>query len=314
MQDALAEVLNEDISQKIKDAQFVMVLADESTDVATSRKLCIYLRIVTGIMAETLFLRNLQIASGNAETEYAAIKELLHEKAVDQQDDPKGKGILKNIATYEFMGVMAMLMDVIPVLTQLSLVFQKKDLAVVNPALETAKDQLKHLITNNGAHSVKFRGEAGDSMKEYIGVSVTDSATQRRKVTTVKVDLINNMLEQLEKRFPKEATDIVSMFSVLALHHIPEGELEGYGNDKVDFLIIRYGSSIGPHKPLISAQETKAECLCLKRLVVAEKYPCGKIGRLYKIISQHHGESFPNPNGWDCPCTACPHCRCGEGL
>ncbi|KAJ8356676.1 hypothetical protein SKAU_G00194700 [Synaphobranchus kaupii] len=183
---------------------------------------------------------------------------------LEQQEEPKGKGILKNIASFKFLGVMSMLMDVIPVLTQLNLVFQKTDLdlAVVNPALEATKDQLRHLLTHD------------------------DSATQRRKVNTVKVDLVTNMLEQLEKRFPKEATDIVSAFSALALPHIPE-ELESYGNEKVEFLVETYGS-------FVSAQETRAEWLCLKRLVVTEKYPCGKIGRLYNIIADHHPSSFPN--------------------
>lgn len=207
---------------------------------------------------------------------------------LEQQEEPKGKGILKNIASFEFLGVMSMLMDVIPVLTQLNLVFQKTDLdlAVVNPALEATKDQLRHLLTHDGTHALKFCGEAGETLKQYKGVAVTDSATQRRKVNTVKVDLITNMLEQLEKRFPKEATDIVSAFSALALPHIPE-ELESYGNEKVEFLIETYGS-------FVSAQETRAEWLCLKRLVVTEKYPCGKIGRLYNIIADHHPSSFPN--------------------
>ncbi|KAJ8381380.1 hypothetical protein SKAU_G00021580 [Synaphobranchus kaupii] len=224
---------------------------------------------------------------------YAALKALYRcweplAVMLEQQEEPKGKGILKNVASFKFLGAMSMLMDVIPVLTQLNLVFQKTDLdlVVVNPALEATKDQLRHLLTHDGTHALKFCGEAGETLKQYKGVAVTDSATQRRKVNTVKVDLVTNMLEQLEKRFPKEATDIVSAFSALAFPHIPE-ELESYGNEKVEFLIETYGS-------FVSAQETRAEWLCLKRLVVTEKYPCGKIGRLYNIIADHHPSSFPN--------------------
>ncbi|KAJ8363350.1 hypothetical protein SKAU_G00121810 [Synaphobranchus kaupii] len=152
------------------------------------------------------------LESGNAETVYNAIKELLEEKAVDaEQLVGFGSGVAADLY-----------------------------LAVINPALEAAKDQLQHLLTNDGIRP--FCAEAGDNMKQYKGASMTDSDTQRRKVNTVKLDLINNMLEQLQKRFPKEATNMVSDFAALGLHHqIPE-ELESYGNEKVDFLIETYGS------------------------------------------------------------------------
>ncbi|XP_058882921.1 uncharacterized protein LOC117415022 [Acipenser ruthenus] len=259
------------------------------------KKLCIYIRLVQGIVSETLFIKNVKISSGNAETIYQEIKQVFLERNIDkrkvigfgsdgpsvmtgakngvamkmtqdypylenahciaarlalvtnqaannvnymqkfqemitslycyfkhsavcvaklqemqevldarllkikalhdvrwfsfcaaleavyrcweppavmleQQKDPKD--ILKNIASFEFLAVMSMLMDVIPILTQLNLIFQKTDLAIVNPALEVARSQLDCLLREDGAHLSKFLREAGKSMQQYKGVNI----------------------------------------------------------------------------------------------------------------------------------------------
>ena len=41
--------------------------------------------------------------------------------------DPTAKGVLKKITTMQFLGITAMLMDVIPTMTNINLPFQKTD-------------------------------------------------------------------------------------------------------------------------------------------------------------------------------------------
>ncbi|MGH0120158.1 UNVERIFIED_CONTAM: hypothetical protein FKN15_065919 [Acipenser sinensis] len=101
---------------------------------------------------------------------------------LEQQKDPKDSGILKNIASFEFLAVMSMLMDVIPILTQLNLIFQKKDLAIVNPALEVARSQLDCFLREDGPHLSKFLREAGKSMQQYKGVPARCGMTVRDSI------------------------------------------------------------------------------------------------------------------------------------
>ncbi|KAJ8363348.1 hypothetical protein SKAU_G00121790 [Synaphobranchus kaupii] len=166
-----------------------------------------------------------------------------------------------------FVRFMVFMMDFMDIVATLSKRLQQDNLLVTDVAHEISEATLKLLslessmgdkeskfaknfntdtnVLKHGKDSITLTSttrEAGDNMKQYKGASMTDSDTQHRKVNTVKLDLINNMLEQLQKRFPKEATNMVSDFAALGLHHkIPE-ELESYGNEEVDFLIETYGS------------------------------------------------------------------------
>ena len=56
---------------------------------------------------------------------------------LEQVKDDKGQGILKWLKHFSFLAVLNMLMDVIPLLTQFNLVFQKEDLDLgsISPAV-----------------------------------------------------------------------------------------------------------------------------------------------------------------------------------
>lgn len=59
--------------------------------------------------------------------------------------DAKAKGFLKKITQCEFIAITHFLIDIIPITTQLNLVFQKEDLdlAAVNPVVETTLQHVK---------------------------------------------------------------------------------------------------------------------------------------------------------------------------
>ncbi|KAL8591230.1 hypothetical protein ACOMHN_019206 [Nucella lapillus] len=61
------------------------------------------------------------------------------------QEDSKSKGMYRKLSDYKFPAVLAILMDILPSLAQLSMVLQKQDLdiACVQPALNGVKNKLK---------------------------------------------------------------------------------------------------------------------------------------------------------------------------
>ena len=80
---------------------------------------------------------------------------------LEQQGDPKAKGILKDLNTIQFLGVTAVLMDIMPIMTRLSLLFQRQDLdlSMVYPSITTARRDLGNLRevgAADGKHLNKF--------------------------------------------------------------------------------------------------------------------------------------------------------------
>ena len=82
--------------------------------------------------------------------------------ALEAQGDGTAKGILKNLKTVQFVGVTAVLMDIIPLMTKLNLTFQKQDLdlAMVYPTLQATISELQ-----------RFQKEGGPHMKQFLEVN-----------------------------------------------------------------------------------------------------------------------------------------------
>lgn len=62
------------------------------------------------------------------------------------------KGLHLALTQFEFVTVTYLLMDIIPILTKLSLTFQKEmvDISIVQPLVQSTISQLEHLIDNDG--------------------------------------------------------------------------------------------------------------------------------------------------------------------
>lgn len=72
--------------------------------------------------------------------------------------DAKAKGFLKKITQCEFIAITHFLIDIIPITTQLNLVFQKEDLdlAAVNPVVETTLQHVK-VASERGKHQQELK-------------------------------------------------------------------------------------------------------------------------------------------------------------
>ena len=75
MQDAIDKCLQHDAVEKLLTCDAYGLITDESTDIAVTKKLVLYARIVKDCTVSTLFLKNIQILDGRAETIMDAMKQ-----------------------------------------------------------------------------------------------------------------------------------------------------------------------------------------------------------------------------------------------
>ena len=221
---------------------------------------------------------------------------MLFEQKVAETVDPKSKGFLKTMSSAKFVIVMACLMDIIPIVTHMNIVFQKQnlDLAIVGPAVKGVIDQLQKL--KDPDQIGKFEHDVleilnNNDTKSYRGVPITNNDKLRQEAQSVKMKFIDKIIEELEKRFPSESQDIVSAFSVLSLRglrFLSREEQRKFGDDKLDILLDCY-------KTMINKNEAIQEWSTLKQLVVTDYgLAYDNMSTLWKIIHTHHKGTFPN--------------------
>ena len=131
----------------------------------------------------------------------------------------KANRFLKKITQYEFIGITHFLMDIIPITTQLNLVFQKEDLdlAAVTPVVETTLQPVK-FSCERGKHrrelKEKIKQEGSDSTLEEHLIKVNKN--QKSAVQKAKDDFVVALGVNFQKRFPKESMSVITAFEVLS--------------------------------------------------------------------------------------------------
>ncbi|XP_070556627.1 uncharacterized protein C17orf113-like [Ptychodera flava] len=198
-------------------------------------------------------------------------------------------------------------MDIIPILTQLSMLFQKQDLdlALVQPAVSQAISDINTLKTDDGAHvqalsKSLFSDDTGKtSLDGHVLLYFTEAKKNHFK-TKIRELFCTEVIKNLETRFPEESSNMISVFAVLGMRPLSfvDNKAE-WGNDRIETLIKKYGDEVtvkdGSKKsPLIDAGATRREWVIVKDLVLQEAYPRMKLTELWKIIHTYHRDSFPN--------------------
>lgn len=214
--------------------------------------------------------------------------------------DPKATGLRKSILQFVIVIVALtwMLMDVIPVVTALNLVFQKEnlDIGAVKPAVSTTISILKYLKDNDGFHCQELH-------TLVKGNSLYDHKLQGQiNFSSVKYTMdkfIDNLIGNIKNRFPSESLSVVSAFNCLVmrdLSFVDKSRLDEYGCEHLEILLDHYGKAKGDPEceaivnPILVRQEYKL----LKTLLLDMKYPRDQLKVLWKIIYECHGDLFQN--------------------
>lgn len=231
------------------------------------------------------------------------------------QKDAAAQGYGKKIVQLDFVYTTYMLMDVLPIITKLCLLFQKKDLdlPIIQVTVRHCLNDLQELKDNPES----FRGQ--DTVTKQLTrdhISKNDQGKTvfkenhilqgRNNSETIRKSFITELIANLEKRFPD--SDLISAFGVLGMRPIgllSQSDLEKWGNDKLEVLLNWFGQKQqAPPKAnggntvqtdaIINQEATKDEWLKCKELVVAEGYPRDVLAVLWGLIKKFHPDSFPN--------------------
>jgi len=241
------------------------------------------------------------------ETIYRTLDSLLtYFDSAEARKDPKAVGLYKKMASKHFIYITYLMMDVMPIVTALSQLFQKKDLVIALAPLsvqQCIRDMQGHL-DKNGPFLVKLEEDmVGKTFKTH---KITD-VTKATMLSSTKNKFINKLIDNIQARFPD--SDLLSAFSILGMRPISVlsgEELQKWGDDKLDLLISHYGAAKTHHykqdrldhattsEAVLDPMETRKEWSTLKEVVKAEMYPTDNIQILWNLISKHHKDEFPN--------------------
>ncbi|KAK7484883.1 hypothetical protein BaRGS_00023926 [Batillaria attramentaria] len=123
-----------------------------------------------------------------------------------------------------------------------------------------------------------------------------------KEVQEIRSTFCDNLLQNLDRRFPKESSDITCAFAVLAMRpltFLSQEEQKAYGNAEIKTLVDFYGKEKktdehGSSLPLIEKDACIEEWQLAKHTVLQNKYPRDSMKVLYKILFDSHKDSFPN--------------------
>jgi len=213
------------------------------------------------------------------------------------QKDPKS-GFEKTLKEFKFVATISLLMDVIPILTFLSLVFQREhvDLSSIQAAIKSTVSQVAALKTKDGkflSEVLPPKDSASHVMFKDVQIHIKKGEIQQ--FTSMKLKFLDNILENLNKRFPDDSNQIMSCLSILSLRGIRFHEnFSSFGAKEIDCLLNHYGKDKGNSKALVCSDQCLLEWQYLKELVINQQYPTGEMESLWRLIESHHAEEVPN--------------------
>ncbi|XP_060606407.1 zinc finger protein 862-like [Ruditapes philippinarum] len=239
---------------------------------------------------------------------YSALEAIFHtwgslvtyfEQEKQAEKGGTAKGIHSQLTQFEFVGVTYLFMDIMPILTKLSLSFQKQDIdiSLVQPLIQSTISQLEHLKQNNGHYMQLFNTALTENGLDLRDHSISASKNKQKHLSNIRSDFIQKIIAQLNVRFPQEDTSVISALAVLGLRGISFVQnIPDHGKNEINKLCDFYGSSNNDtdSEPYIDSNQLRIEWEILKPLVIQQRYPTDNIYNLWKLIFMYHKEMFPN--------------------
>ena len=123
------------------------------------------------------------------------------ERAAAEDDDATARGVYNAMKTYKFVARLYLLSDVLPILTTLSLVFQKENvpLTAILPNVNAAIASLNLLKTQPGLYLKKLDGILTD-LASHFGLAFDDSIKKSFQ-ENVREKYIDALVGNLNNRF-----------------------------------------------------------------------------------------------------------------
>lgn len=207
------------------------------------------------------------------------------------------KGLHLALTQFEFVTVTYLLMDIIPILTKLSLTFQKEmlDISLVQPLVQSTISQLEYLIENDGHYLEELNKCTTDNKLNLKNHTISVTQNKQAHVKNIRTDFINGVVSEIKRRFPADSTSVVSAMAILGLRGISfVNNLSDHGHEEIDILCNFYGQAKSGEQSYIDPEKIQNEWGILKPLVIQQKYPTDKFHILWGLIHKYHSNDFPN--------------------
>lgn len=167
------------------------------------------------------------------------------------QETGKGVAMAKALwswlHTYKTIATLYLLCDVLPHLSALSKCFQQKklDLTEIHKAVETKKQvmQLARDQPLEGGRLADLDADLGPGGR-LDGLDILVSDRQREEFAHVRSAFVDNLVENLEERFPQ--TELLAAFGVLDPGCLPDSMTGEYGWAEMDKLSTFYSDGHSP--------------------------------------------------------------------
>lgn len=228
-----------------------------------------------------------------------------------QDKDAKSKGYAKKLIQYDFISSTYLLMDVLPVVTKLCLLFQRTDLDVslVKVNVDSCKKdrvKIKEGVPGSAPHLEQLSEDLKLNKGKYVfkGNHIVQG---EKNLDSLKIKFIDSIIHKLEEIFPEDDSNVIYSFAVLSMRPISfcsKDELESWGNDKIEVLIEQYGENKesiptvdqpkGIKEAIIDPEQTRKEWGQIKPLVLNEGYPRDNLAILWYLIQSKYKDNFPN--------------------
>ena len=134
--------------------------------------------------------------------------------------------------------------------------------------------------------------------RQFKSHKLSASSQSRERFQKIKEEFLVKLINNLNKRFPKESQDIITACSVLAmrpLSFVPSSDLQTWGNEELEVLLTRFDRNPADGEGrFLDSEAARHEWSLVKHLVLQEQYPRDNMGTLWSIIYKFHKDSFPN--------------------
>ena len=160
--------------------------------------------------------------------------------SADYRKHPEAVGLHKKLSSKVFLYITYMMMDIMPVVTKLSILFQKTDvdIGLVELSVSECIASLRALKEKDGAFLSKLLTTDlidGKFRNKHRIAGVADVTLK-----SAKHKFVQAIIDNMEQRFP--SCELLSAFGVLGMRPFSEVEnVDEWGADKIEILIHHYG-------------------------------------------------------------------------
>ena len=177
-----------------------------------------------------------------------------------QESDAVACGFLKKLQQMKFFGTIYILAEILPILSELSKVFQagKFNFSSIAPAIAKAEAELEDL-KSKGTAIEKLQKDV-ESL-EYISVRIKITPSSLEELVKIQEKYIDILVENINKRFESikqnGVPSALAIFDPIAVPDTNDSSFKEYGQDQIKVLAAHFFTEISCEKLLSEWSQMK---------------------------------------------------------